>query len=275
MTIRDGLSERVGLRDGFSLIELMVVIAIIAIIAGIAIPQLAPVIAFTSHEGAARHLAGYGRSAMGHAALMHETLTVKIDLKKQEYWAERLPAPVIEDEDDKASEDDGLPDDELDLLFGAQQALKADGEGLSRQDAEANEKLVGKQTEVMQQSFARMARQALIIRAARVVHDESRSGNDFELPEFELRKEEDELEPEEVTNPLLARTRLDREIFIESIKIGTEVHTSGIVEVEISALGLSAPVTFVVGSEEGDYFTVDWDPMTRDGRIQEGKDDSA
>ena len=67
-------------RHGFTLIELMVVMVIVAMIAAVSMPYFFPVLIYSTHEGAARHLANYGRSAIAHTTLDKETISVIIDL---------------------------------------------------------------------------------------------------------------------------------------------------------------------------------------------------
>ena len=103
-------------RRGFTLIELMVVISLMAMIAAISLPYFLPVLLYSTHEGAARHLANYGRSAIAHTTLEKETITVMIDLDNQEYWSEglRQPDPEIEGTENEFGEDvERFPEDDM------------------------------------------------------------------------------------------------------------------------------------------------------------------
>lgn len=257
--------------------ELAVVMGIIAVIVTMTLPQLLPALTFTTHEGAARRLAGYGRSAIGHATLMRERVTVKIDLNLQEYWTERLPeAPEKEglgEEGRFFDEMDDLPTDSIELFA---LAMEASGGGDEMLDDERNQKIVDRQRDKMNRRFERMARQALLTQAKRVVHD--RQGILDEVSplfesEFSLDPDADEeLEPEELLGPLLRRGRVPNGVEIDSIRIGEEVFTSGLVEIEITPLGLEKAVVLFIVNDEGHFFTVEWDPVTGGTHMRSGRE---
>ncbi|NIA15837.1 MAG: hypothetical protein GWP08_17375, partial [Nitrospiraceae bacterium] len=46
---------------------------------------------------------------------------------------------------------------------------------------------------------------------------------------------------------------------------------SGEVEIELSPVGLSEPVTFYLKNEDDDYFTIEWDAITGGARVESGK----
>lgn len=235
---------RAGRAAGFTLMELMVVIGIIAMIVSVAMPQLLPLLSFSTHEGAARRLAGYGRTAMGHAALTHETVIVVVDLVNQEYWSERNRFVQT------------LPEAQAPAFGGAP-------------TDEAGE---------MYQRFEDIAMQALIARANRVPQSEStdpfaqapssfddRSGR----APFDLQPKR-ELEREEMGEQLLQRVRVPDGVYIESVVIGEEEFFDGVLEVELSPLGLEGTIEFVLVNDELEYYTVVWDAITDSTRLHQG-----
>lgn len=257
---------------GFTLVELLVVIGLITMIVGIALPRLMPVIMFSKHEGAARRIASYGRSAIGHAVLMKVRLTVVVDLEHQEYWCEQWPEPKEEEKDAEGlglATGPVLPKDSLELLAMAQGALAA-GE-----DEEVDGDLLDEQSKRMNKGFDRMARLSLMTRAERVIHDRAGILDEIEPlfeKEFTLDLDADEEpEPEELFEPLLERTRLPDGCTIDSVRVGERNFSSGTVEIEITPLGLSAPVVFEIADEDGEYFTVEWDPITSDSHLRAGR----
>lgn len=258
-------------REGLTLIELMVVVALIAMIAGLAIPKLLPTIIFTSHEGAARRLAGYGRAAIAHAAFTHRDITVKVDLDNQEYWAEQWPEPEPEGdaEVEDAEEENASP---IELLERAQAELDEPRRAEVFRD-EDEETAVDKQAQAMDEAFANAAQQELVTLAKRVVHDSRALPRDLLLPEEEdakSRRRRDDIEPEPVSDPTLSRTRLNDNVLIESVIVGEKTITKGIVEIPVTPLGLESEVTFYLLNEDGDYFTVVWDPIQSDARLYRG-----
>ena len=272
LTRRRQTARGVG-RDGFTLIELMVVIAMIAIIVAIAMPQFLPIVIYSTHEGAARHLANYGRSAIAHATLDKETITVMIDLDNQEYWCERWPEPEPEELEEEGlfDREDGLPEDDMELYRRAQEELQLPEDERGSQEGE---ELLNEQTSRMAKQFNMRSRQALTARAERVVHDQrgilQGLGDLFE-EDFQLDKHGEEIMPEEVTDPLLGRTRVPQGVYIEYVQMGDVQHIDGIVEIELTPLGLGSDVEFSLVNEDGDIFVVKWDPVSGSATLTEGR----
>lgn len=261
-------------RGGFTFIELMVVIAIIAAIAAMAMPRLLPILIYSTHEGAARHLVNYGRSAIAHATLTQETITVIIDLDKQEYWTQRWPEP--EEDPDKLyseqNEENAYPEDDMELFRMTRDELLRPEEERSREEGDA---LINEQTGRMTKQFNSRARQAMTARARRVVHNQQGvlSSIDDRLFEEEFRfdNEGQPLQPETVKDPLLTRTRMPDGVYIEYVELADTQYTDGIVEIEIGSLGLGGDVQISIVNEDGDVYLIKWNPVTGDASfVQKG-----
>lgn len=297
MLIARGVARGSGLPDrarvlparrsgGFTLVEMLLVMAVIALMAMIALPQLMPTILLSRLDGAARHVAGYGRAAMAEATLMRETIIVKLDLTNQEYWAVRRveKAASIFDEEQKDEKNktatdkkkknsrdtsrkqtggnDGRNNDFLNLL----------GYGRSEKQGATSDENGMTEADMMRKQFDRFVQTQMLARSKQV----KRGGILDEIgPLFDKKFSlEDEKETEEeVTDPLLSRTSLPDGVVIESVRVGGANYTKGEVTIEITALGLSDQVTFYLKGEDESYYTVVWDPITGNVHIEKGKND--
>jgi hypothetical protein len=245
-------------------------------ISAIALPQLMPAIVISRFEGAARHFAGYGRSAISRAILLGEPLTVNIDLDKQEYWTVRLKM-----EGDQLFKDEKLTKE---FSFDDQQPTgKSTKNTKSAKNAKNQNSFMDKLTpaniegeppdpsmDPRHQQFERFIRAQLEARANRLEREGilGEIGPLFDK-QFSLENEKDQYE--ELKEPLMERTKLPVESRLESVRVGSTTHTSGLVEIELSSMGLTEPVVAYFKSEDGDYFTVLWDPIMCGAQIERGQ----
>ena len=266
-----------GGRSGFTLIELMLVALVLSVVAALVAPRVVPMIAFSQLEGAARHVAGYGRASMAYCAFRHEYITVNFDLDNQEYWsalwADRMDELEKEEKEDKTEREreaeelaERILDSPEDDMMRAQ-ALEALNQ-LSQVTGEENNYLAM----AMQERFERFARISLESRARNVKHDSimDEFGPLFDK-EFDLDDGKDD-EKTEVKSDLLIRTKLPKGIEIESIDVGGTSHMKGTVEIDVGPSGLYDFVRFYVVNEDEEYLTVEWDAITGRSHLYPGKE---
>ncbi|MBN2310639.1 MAG: type II secretion system protein [Candidatus Hydrogenedentes bacterium] len=265
MTIRhaagSGTSRRctIQARAGYTLIELAAVVLIIAIVMSVALPQLLPLLAYSRLEGAARHTASYGRSAMAQSALDRETIIVRFDLDAEpnRYWAVRrveTEGGLFDDEED----DDEAEKDVLDVT--EEYAAEILGAGREEELAQMNAEI--------EERFNRFFRLGVEARARNVEQDGFLADVGPDFKEFRLDDDEED-EYEEVEGFLLGRVVLPEDVIIESVRIGTTDHTSGLVEVEVTPLGLFESVAICLKErEDEDTYTVLWDPITGGAHVR-------
>jgi prepilin-type N-terminal cleavage/methylation domain-containing protein len=248
---------------GFTLVEMVVVIIVIATIAAVSMPKLLPIIAFSQIEGTARHLANYGRTIISESALTHEDYTLRFDLDTQQYYAVRWIIPKEEGDGSEGEEVDYMsmiadhsPEEIADMLAVSDED--------QQKDSEFDQDMANVQ---INDRFDRFARRATEARAKNVKHNDDGILSDIgplfgPEDEFNLDESNEPIE-EEIMDPLLRRTGLAiPEVWIESISIDEETFTSGIVEVEITPLGLDQEVIFIVVNDNDEVFEVIWNPFS-------------
>ena len=267
---------------GFTLLELALVVFLIGLVAAMAVPQILPIIAFSELEGSARHIAGFGRGAMAHSALLKDRVVVRVDLTEQEIYAVHW---IIEETEEEKKLRESEPDQLAKLAQLKEKGIRSAedldksllqggelGSLLGGDDGAFDEELAGYQ---MTDKFNAFARQALETRAENIKHDES-----FLEDVGEIFTEEDvfDLEEkapveEELADPILRRTRLSESVTITGVDLDGAYISKGVVEVEFTVLGLAQKAVFHIENEDGDAFTVLWDPVSGRTNIFPGRED--
>lgn len=248
---------------GFTLVELVVVVLVVLVFLGIVAPALAPMFIFADLETSSRNLAAFGARAMDQCILARDRYTVKVDLANQEYWALRWPK-VTDDEEGEgrltggSSVLDGANKKSLrELLAGMD-----DASDLSSEDLESE----------AQALFAEMEwhhRTVLESRARRVLEHEPGAA-ESRLFDTRFSLDRDETDLEEVRLPLLQRTSLPQGVRIQRVVVGEKTYSSGVVDIDITPVGMALPVSFEMRNDDGDVFTVKWMGNTRQGIIESG-----
>ncbi len=244
--------------QGFTLLELMVVMSIMALIAAIAAPQLLPALVSSGHDAEARKVAGFGQRAMEFGALGHEEVIVMIDLDEQELWCEHWT--VVSDEE--AS----FPSDALE--FNEQVLTTA-----AEDDPDEDESQ--KQGEEMRSRFDGIGESRLRAQAELVIHDKEgildEIGPLFE-DEFDL--DAPEIIREAIEDEFIGRMTISEDAVISSVTTSEGVVSSGLLEIIISPLGLERSVVLTVENDDGDYLEVRWNPLTMNGSVHTGDETS-
>jgi prepilin-type N-terminal cleavage/methylation domain-containing protein len=257
---------RRAFKQGYTLIELTIVVLLLGLIAAMGVPRLLPLLAFGALEGSARHLRAYGRAAQAHSALTQERIVVLLDLDEQAYWTVKYyteeEAKLLFGEEEFLEEEEELPEDEqIDLV------------SLSNIE-EMDETAIETHAEKMAEKFDLFARQAVEARARNIKQDEGilsdMSGPLFE-EEFGL-DESDEEEREVIGGVLLERTKLPEGVRIDSVEMDGETTSKGVVEIEFAPLGLLEKATIFIKNENDEYYSVLWDPFG-EFLFSEGKED--
>lgn len=257
---RDG--ARVCRAHGFTLIELVFVVGLIIIILAIAMPRLMPVFAFSQLEGAARHIANYGRSAIAFSAFSQEPITFRFDFATGEYFALRW----VEKEDESIFEGSKLAVENSQFKLNAETVMQlANQEGLTPEDRAL-------QIVEFQRQLDLAFRKSLEARANNVPREGMLSEID-PLADFEFSLDEDEEElREEIMTSTLGRTALPEGVSMMSIRVGVEEFIEGLVDIEITPVGLTEEVVFKLQGSDGDLYSVAWDPITGGAHLSQSED---
>ncbi len=277
-----GPENRTAREAGFSLLELCVVLVIVGVIAAIAAPQLLPLIAFSELDGEARRLANFGTAVVAEAALFKEPVLVRFDLKTQEYWAVHLVYPEPEAE----GEGGGPMDDQMGMLRDFQKSsgmsssdmsnlLAAKGPAGNMNAAAMQGLPEGFDAEAadsqMNDKFGRFARATLESRARNVKHEEGFLDEIGPLFEKEFTLDEDQPVEEELGG-VLGRRKIPEGVRLEAVSIDGG-KGRGVVEIEVSPIGLPNMVGFHFVNTDGEYMTVYWDSLTGRGAARSGRTD--
>ena len=257
------MTARRRTRNGFTMIELMVVMIVMVLLMSVAMPQLWPTLAYAGLEGQAHHLANFGRAAVAHCTLMRERFVIKIDLNDQKYWAEKV---------DEAPEALGIQTDKKNADDKEQQPFVP----LSQLDPTTLNKLdPAQRSRQCRQAMEMFVRTAIAARASNVQQEDDGFLKDVgpKFKKFELggKKKKDNT----VHLNLLEPTTMPDNIAIDSVVVGGKTYTKDTVEVEILPLGLTQNVTFYLKGENNDYYTVVWDAITGGARVYDGKKENS
>lgn len=254
----DAVTDSRGRAGGFTLIELGLVMFIITIVLALALPRFVPMIAFSELEGSARRIAGYGRSLVAHCAMVREPVTFRIDMDAGEYWSLRW----LPDEDEGLFEDGDLFDEgAFATRSGSERGAYNPNQYM---DAAQEDALRGEELAIQFERFVRMATTA----KARNVPGDGLFDDLDPLFEKEFSLDTDEEESlEELKTALLERGTLPEGVRFAVIEVGPRAYASGLVEIDVTPLGLTEAIEFTLENERGDRYVVAWDAITGGARI--------
>ncbi|HOV32465.1 MAG TPA: prepilin-type N-terminal cleavage/methylation domain-containing protein [Candidatus Hydrogenedens sp.] len=260
-------------RKGFTLLELSIVIFIIALMATLAVPYLLPLALSSELESEARRLAYFGRAVMSTSALFGDELYVEIDLDEQQYYCLRVTYPEAEEgETDQLGlleniKEQGMSPEQMAMLF---MGSSPDGSTNNVQLPDGFDPEAANQQ--INDKFEKMVRKKLMEQAKNVKQEDSLMDEIGSLFDEENDVDLFGAEPviEEVNEPGLTPTRLSENIEIESVFIGGNKYSKGIVEIQVTPLGVVEPVAFYLRNTNDEYYTVVWDPVSAGGFVLEG-----
>lgn len=218
-----------GRNAGFTFLEMLVVLTIIATIAAVALPSFVQVFAYAGQEGAAVRLTDYGRAVMDHAALTGRPLIVVVDREHGRYWCEQ--ESVSEENESNASEMDR----------GAGEMTK------SRQ---------------LSSTIDQRYRQRMTQLAGRIEYDQEgilQNVDDLFESEFEI--EEAETARERVSSPLLEPVELPDGVRFVSIEQNGVAVEDAIMEIGVGPAGLDNSIRFVLSAGRDSGLEVVWDAV--------------
>jgi hypothetical protein len=90
--------------------------------------------------------------------------------------------------------------------------------------------------------------------------------------DFSLALEGKEEQREELQDSLLEHGHLPDDVVLESILLRGEEIAEGIVDIEVTPIGLNQSVSFFLRGARDEYFTVQWDPITGGAHVMRGKE---
>lgn len=263
------------LEKGFTLLELGIVVFIISLMATITVPYLFPLLTTSQLEAEARKLANFGRVLMANSAILGDEFYVEVDLGQQKYYCLRVTYPQNEEgEGDlvgKITEmiSNGATPEEISGLLASGVPM---GNQTSNVKSSQNQ---GFDTEALSQQlnerFEKMFRKKLMDQAKNVKHKDTlldEVGSLFDENDVNLYGGEPVVE--EVDDPGLSPITLPEDVWIESVFIGGKKFSKGLVEIQVSSLGLTEIVSFYLKNSADEYYTVVWDPSTGGAYILEG-----
>ena len=261
---------------GFSLIELCVVILIMGLIASIAFPQFAPLLVFSELDGEARRLAHYGSGVIAEASMFGEEVTVYIDLNTQEYYSVHIVYPDASEGLEESVDQLGMFSDFRSSneysSTDISEMLAASSQGDQRLSSKLPEGFDPAEADVqMYDRFNARHRQILLSHAQNVKQDESFLSEIGPLFETEFTLSLEEPYEEELADAILERHKLPEGILIDGVASESGTTSSGVAEIHVSPLGLNDQIAIYLRNEDGDYFTVLWNPLTGRGISQEGR----